>query len=92
MTQKQIRWWTFGIAVTGSILAYGDKIQNMPFLPGWMVHVWPFVYIGSVLFKEAANIFFTPAIPMPSTDPNHPESLPAHEHAETTTVTPPHVP
>lgn len=76
MTQKQIRWWTFGISVAGSVLAYGDKIQSIPFLPGWAVHVWPFVYIAAVLFKEAASIFFTPELPPVATTSTPSQAFP----------------
>lgn len=79
MTSKQIKLWSAGIAAADAVLTMGDKAFPIG-VPGWITSSWPFVFMGVYAFDRFAHAMIEP------------DTLPAHEHAETTTVTPPHVP
>lgn len=40
------------IAIVGVILAIGDKLTDIPGLPGWLVSSWPFVFFLATIINR----------------------------------------
>lgn len=72
MSTKTIRLITAGMALASSILALGDKVVQMPGLPGWLTSAWPFVLIGAGIFNHVAQVLITPDAPPKPQDPPNP--------------------
>lgn len=66
MTTKQIRIVTILIVLAGAILNYGDKVQQLSWLPGWAVHLWSMVYIAAGIFKETASLLWPQIVATPA--------------------------
>lgn len=69
MTSKQIRWITVGITIASSILALGDKVVQMPGLPGWLTSSWPFILSLAGIFDRVGHILITPNSTTPQQPP-----------------------
>ena len=45
------------------LAATGDKIKELPFLPGWVVNAWPVILVIDVGVLKVINILYNPLTP-----------------------------
>lgn len=69
----RIKLISAGLVLAGTVLAAGDKLTNIPGLPGWAANAWPMVYGAAIIFRELAHIFWpdvaVPASALPVVSP-----------------------
>lgn len=46
------------LTLANTVLLYGDKVGNVPGVPGWLAHAWPFVYGLAGAVHQLASVFF----------------------------------
>lgn len=52
-------------ALADAVLAYGDKIQAIPGIPGGLAHAWPFVLILATAIHQFASAMHQQQTPTP---------------------------
>jgi hypothetical protein len=55
MNPQVLNYITIATVVASGILAYGDQIQNVPGIPGWLAHSWGFVFMLAGIIKAVGS-------------------------------------
>lgn len=65
--QTKIKLITATAAVLDTVLIYGDKVADIPGIPGWLAHAWPAIMALTIAFDRVAHIFLgdAPAVVTP---------------------------
>jgi hypothetical protein len=61
---QKIKLASLALLFANTVLVYGDKVSAVPGLPGWVAHLWPFVFALAGIVHQSASIFGVTAPPV----------------------------
>lgn len=78
MTPQQTLKIVSAVATAGdSILAYGDRIADVPGVPPGLAHAWPLIFLGIVAIDRGLHAYLgepAPVVPQTAFSPTPPQA------------------